>query len=85
MDHTPYIVLPYNEPPIFATCISLRRAQGIEREVSEAEEARAACAQGSSDFLLDKRSDQNFQPQAGSTRTLICHIKIQSLIGWDLV
>jgi len=31
---------------IFSTCLALRRAQRIEREVSEAEEARAACAQG---------------------------------------
>jgi len=31
----------------FSTCLALRRAQRIEREVSEAEEVRAACAQGS--------------------------------------
>ena len=32
---------------IFSTCLALRRAQRIGREVIEAEEARAACAQGS--------------------------------------
>jgi len=31
---------------IFSTCLALRQAQRIEREVGEAEEARAACAQG---------------------------------------
>ena len=31
----------------FPTCLVLRRSQRIERGVSEAEEARAACAQGS--------------------------------------
>ena len=36
------------EPVIFSTCLALRRAQQIEREVSEAEEARAACAHGHS-------------------------------------
>ena len=36
--------------PIFSTCIALRRAQRVEREVSEAEEAKAACAQGSDIF-----------------------------------
>jgi len=41
-----------------STCLALRRAQLIEREVSEAEEARAACAQGSL-FLLYKRSEQS--------------------------
>ena len=40
---------------IFSTCLALRRAQRIEREVGEAEEARAACAQ-----LLYKRSEQDF-------------------------
>ena len=39
---------------IFSTDLALRRAQRIEREVSEAEEARAACAQGSRANLLSR-------------------------------
>ena len=35
------------ELQIFSTCLALRRAQRIEREVREAGESRAACAQGS--------------------------------------
>ena len=38
---------PRQSHNIFSTCLALRRAQRIEREVSEAEEARAACAQES--------------------------------------
>ena len=34
---------------IFSTCLALIQAQLIERGVSKAEEARAACAQGSLD------------------------------------
>ena len=43
MRPTPSLV----EPPISSICLALRRAQRIERDVSEAEEARAACGQGS--------------------------------------
>ena len=41
-------------------CLALRRAQRIEREVSEAEEARAACAPGS------KAADLQIPATAGS-------------------
>ena len=34
----------------FSTCLALRRAQHIEREVSQAEAAGASCAQGSADI-----------------------------------
>ena len=33
--------------PSFSACLALRRAQRIERDVSEAEQARTACARGS--------------------------------------
>jgi len=36
----------------FSTCLALRRVQRIERGVSGAEEARAACAQGSQSVAL---------------------------------
>ena len=42
---------------IFATCLALRRAQRIERDVIETGEAVVACAQESV-FLLYKRSEQ---------------------------
>jgi hypothetical protein len=40
------VVLCTEELLSVSTCLALRRAQRIECEVSEAEEARAACAQG---------------------------------------
>ena len=48
----------YGVVDIFSMCLALRRVQQIEREVSEAEEASAACAQGS-ESLLYTISEQN--------------------------
>jgi len=43
---------------IFSPCLALMRSQRIEREVIEAEEARAACAPGSSPSKLLTRGSQ---------------------------
>ena len=37
----------FERPRIFSTCLALRRAQQIEREVSESEDETAVCALGS--------------------------------------
>ena len=59
---------------IFSTCLALRRAQRIECEVSEAEEARAACAEGSQPAGADKERHRRSETPRQHAQGLIPHI-----------